>query len=78
VVIEPFAGSAGYSLFYGCCRMSSLFDVDPFVCGVWDYPASTDHAPGNPCSSLSMPEVGDSVDNYALPQEAEVPNRLLA
>jgi site-specific DNA-adenine methylase len=35
-VVEPFAGSAAYSLFYNA-PMAFLFDKNPVVCGVWDY-----------------------------------------
>jgi len=35
-VIEPFAGSAGYSLRYPEHQVR-LYDVDPVICGVWDY-----------------------------------------
>lgn len=67
-VVEPFAGSAGYSLFYDCPRVH-LIDADPIIAGVWSYliEVSADEI-------LSLPEMlqaGDSVDNYALPQEAK-------
>ena len=35
-IVEPFAGSAGYSLRYPEYQVR-LFDVDPIICGVWDY-----------------------------------------
>lgn len=67
-VIEPFAGSASYSLFYDVPKVT-LFDLDPIVIGVWEYlirvsPSEVLHLP-------ELPEVGDSTDNYALPQEAK-------
>lgn len=68
LVKEPFAGAAGYSLFYDCRRVD-LFDVDPIVCGVWHYLLNAD--PAEVMALPDMPEVGDSVDNYALPQEAK-------
>jgi hypothetical protein len=68
VVKEPFAGSAGYSLFYDCRRVD-LFDLDPIVCGVWRYLLNV--GPDEILSLPDMPEVGDSVDNYSLPQEAK-------
>ena len=68
VVIEPFAGSAGYSLFYDCRRVD-LFDVDPIVCGVWDYLLTAE--PDELMALPEMPEVGDNVDNYSIPQEAK-------
>ena len=35
-LIEPFAGSAGYSLHYPHKNVL-LFDRDPIICSVWDY-----------------------------------------
>jgi len=68
VVVEPFAGGAGYSTFYDCPRVM-LYDADPIVAGVWSYLM---RAPAAEIMALpEMPEVGDSVDNYALPQEAK-------
>lgn len=67
LVVEPFAGSAGYSTFYGCQRVA-LFDADPIIAGVWSYLLGVTAA-----EILALPElleVGDSVDNYDLPQEA--------
>lgn len=67
-VIEPFAGGAGYSLFYDVPTVT-LFDLDPIIVGVWEYLIRT---PAAEILALpEMPEVGDSVDNYALPQEAK-------
>lgn len=68
VVKEPFAGAAGYSTFYDCRRVD-LFDVDPIICGVWDYLLNAD--PAEIMALPELPEVGDSVDNYDLPQEAK-------
>jgi site-specific DNA-adenine methylase len=67
-VIEPFAGSAGYSTFYEPGRVD-LFDADPIIAGLWDYLLSVSAE-----EILNLPElpaVGDSVENYALPQEAK-------
>lgn len=67
LVIEPFAGAAGYSTFHGVQR-AVLIDVDPIIAGVWAYLiAATER------EILALPElpaVGDSVDDHALPQEA--------
>lgn len=68
LVIEPFAGGAGYATFYDCKRVR-LVDADPIVVGVWEYlmrvtPAEIEALP-------EMPEVGDSVNNYRLSQEAK-------
>ena len=67
-VIEPFAGSAGYSLFYDVPKVT-LFDKDPIIVGVWEYliRVSTSEVLALP----ELPEIGDSVDNYTLPQEAK-------
>jgi site-specific DNA-adenine methylase len=67
-VIEPFAGGASYSCFYDCARVD-LFDADPIIAGVWSFlmratPAEIEWLP-------DMPEVGDHVDNYKIPQEAK-------
>jgi hypothetical protein len=35
-IIEPFAGSAGYALRYPEHEIR-LYDIDPTICGVWDY-----------------------------------------
>lgn len=44
LVIEPFAGSAGYSTFWAPKRVM-LFDVDPYVVGVWRYLLSVSQPP---------------------------------
>lgn len=67
-VIEPFAGSAGYALFYDV-PIVTLFDVDPIVVGVWEYLLRV--TPDEVLRLPELPEVGDSVDNYQLPQEAK-------
>lgn len=68
LVIEPFAGGAGYATFYGCPKVL-LYDADPIIAGVWSYliRASASEIMALP----ELPEVGDSVDNYVLPQEAK-------
>jgi site-specific DNA-adenine methylase len=67
-VVEPFAGGAGYATFYDAPR-AHLVDADPIIVGVWSYllrvkPAEIEALP-------LLPEVGDNVDNYNLPQEAK-------
>lgn len=63
-VIEPFAGSAGYSLRHHQHNVV-LYDVDPVICGVWDYLilssakeilALPDIAPGQRVEDLHVPE----------------------
>lgn len=68
LVRERFAGGAGYSLFYDCPRVE-LTDKDPIIAGLWAYLMKA-----TPAEILALPElleVGDSVDNYSLPQEAK-------
>lgn len=36
LVIEPFAGSACYSLYYNC-RNVRLYDIDDEICEIWNY-----------------------------------------
>lgn len=68
LVVEPFAGAAGYATFYGA-RRAHLIDADPIIAGVWSYllAVSAEEVLALP----ELPEVGDSVDNYTLPQEAK-------
>ncbi len=40
MIVEPFAGSAGYSLRYPDKEVR-LYDVDDHICGVWDYLINT-------------------------------------
>lgn len=68
LVRERFAGGAGYSLFYDCPRVE-LTDKDPLIAGLWSYLKKTTAA--EILSLPDMPEAGDHVDNYALPQEAK-------
>jgi hypothetical protein len=36
LVVEPFAGGAGYASFYGA-RRALLIDKDPIIAGLWRY-----------------------------------------
>jgi hypothetical protein len=65
VLIEPFAGSAGYSLHYPEKRVL-LFDKDPIICGVWDYLIRSKES-----EILRLPLVITDVREMALPQEAK-------
>jgi hypothetical protein len=68
LVVEPFAGAAGYSTFHNCGNVR-LVDADPIIVGVWSYLM---RATETEILSLPLiPEVGDGVDNYDLPQEAK-------
>lgn len=67
-VCEPFAGSAGYSLFYDVERVH-LLDADPIIAGLWHFLI---HVKESEVRALPLlPNVGDNVDDFALPQEAK-------
>ncbi len=66
VVVEPFAGSAGYSCWYEPEKVL-LYDVDPIIVGVWQYLISVSV---EEISALPDLEPGQSVDDFDLPQEA--------
>jgi hypothetical protein len=68
LVVEPFAGGAGYACFYDCPEVL-LVDADPIIVGVWSYLMKAQAA--EVMALPDMPDVGDHVDNYALPQEAK-------
>jgi hypothetical protein len=68
LVRERFAGGAGYSLFYDCPRVE-LTDKDPLIAGLWAYLMRASAA--EILALPELPEVGDCVDNYAIPQEAK-------
>jgi site-specific DNA-adenine methylase len=63
IIIEPFAGSAGYSIFYNHERVI-LYELDPIVSGVWRY--LIEAQPEDIQSLPDLPNVGDSVDDYPL------------
>lgn len=67
IVIEPFAGSAGYSLYWGV-PSAKLYDVDPIIVGLWQYLIKVSQA-----EILALPDLqtGQSVDDFVLPQEAK-------
>lgn len=67
-VVEPFAGGAGYSCYYGA-RSVTLVDVDPIIAGLWSYLIRV--SPAEIMALPEMPEPGDHVDNYTMPQEAK-------
>ena len=64
-IVEPFAGSAGYSLRYADRRVR-LNDKDEIICGVWDYLI---HAPSS--EILALPEQVAHVDELHISQEAK-------
>jgi hypothetical protein len=65
-IIEPFAGSAGYSLLHSD-REILLIDRDPVIAAVWRWLISA-----TPDDILSLPRLkqGESLDDYDMPQEA--------
>lgn len=65
-IIEPFAGSAGYSVRHHAKNVI-LCDLDPVIAGVWEYLISV-----TPDEILSLPDLDDdqSVDDLVVPQEA--------
>lgn len=66
-IIEPFAGSAGYSMLY-CDRKVILYDADPVICATWDYLINVSES-----EMLSLPDLGldQTVDDlFCIPSEA--------
>ena len=64
-IIEPFAGSAGYSLHYPQKNVL-LFDLDPVICSVWDYLINVKES-----EILSLPLEITDVREIQLCQEAK-------
>ena len=67
-VVEAFAGGAGYATYHAVKR-AHLVDADPIIAGLWRYLIAA--TPGEILALPEMPEAGDTVDNYNLPQEAK-------
>jgi hypothetical protein len=65
IIVEPFAGSAGYSLLYHD-RVIRLYDLDPIVCSVWDYLIRAKSS-----EIRSLPDLVSGVDGLPIPQEAK-------
>jgi site-specific DNA-adenine methylase len=65
LVIEPFAGSACYSLYWDV-KESWLYDLNPKVCGVWDYLI---HASSK--DILALPLDFEHLDELTVCQEAK-------
>jgi site-specific DNA-adenine methylase len=65
-VVEPFAGSAGYSVRYAD-RKVVLGEIDPVIYGVWDYLI---HAPAAEIRAIPDLEPGQSTADLDIPQEA--------
>lgn len=67
IVFEPFAGSAGYSLWHEPEQVL-LVDIDPIIVGVWSYLIQT---PADVIAALPDLDVGQSVDDLDLDQRAK-------
>lgn len=67
IVVEPFAGSAGYSTYYAPERVV-LVDADPIIVEVWRYLIGV-----KPSEIRSLPDLhpGQSTDDLHLPQAAK-------
>lgn len=64
VIVEPFAGSAGYSMRYPE-RQVKLYDVDPIIVGVWTYLINVSES-----EIRSLPVDVAHVDDLAVCEEA--------
>lgn len=64
-LIEPFAGSAGYSVRYPSLAVR-LYDLDPAICGVWDYLIKASSS-----DVLSLPTQIEDVRDVRASQEAK-------
>jgi site-specific DNA-adenine methylase len=66
-VIECFAGSASYPLYYGV-RRAILYDLDPIICAIWRYLIRVSAAE---IRALPLFELGDNLNKHRyLPIEA--------
>lgn len=65
-IVEPFAGSAGYSVRYNAPNVV-LFDADPTIVGVWQYLIGVSER-----EVLALPDIAHdrTVDDYGLCPEA--------
>jgi len=66
VIVEPFAGSAGYSLRYPAAQVL-LCEVDPILVGLWDYLI---RARAREIRAIPDLPVGGTVDDLPVVQEA--------
>ena len=66
-IIEPFAGSAGFSLRYPH-KQVLLYDIDPKICAVWDYLIT---AKESEILALPLLQESDHIDDFDLPDEAK-------
>ena len=70
VIVEPFAGSAGYAVRYGAGLRVVLLDVDPGVCSIWSWLIAATRA-----DVLDLP--GDLGDQDIRSMDVPDPARLL-
>lgn len=66
-IIEPFVGSAGYSLRY-FDRKIILIDKDPVICGIWDYLIKVKK---KEIKKLPLLDNDDNINDFSIPQEAK-------
>lgn len=66
-IIEPFAGSAGYSTRHFKCRVT-LLDSSPYVAGVWKFLIGSS---SRDILALPLMEPGQDVNDLAICQEAK-------
>jgi site-specific DNA-adenine methylase len=64
-IIEPFAGAAGYSTRY-YNKNVILYDIDPVICGVWDYLINVSVE-----ELMSLPSTISHIDDLNVCQEAK-------
>lgn len=67
IVVEPFAGGAGYSLYWEPRRVI-LVEKDPVLWGVWDY---IQRAPAEEIRSLPLVGEFETLDDVSLPTDAK-------
>lgn len=67
ILIEPFAGSACYSLHYPE-KQVKLYDKYDVICGVWEYLI---HANEKEILDLPLIDFDKTTDDYNIPQEAK-------
>lgn len=64
MIVEPFAGAAGYSLLHYDHKVN-LYDINPVITGIWQYLIRTSSN-----EIMCLPVEGDSLDDYKVCEEA--------
>ena len=67
VLVEPFAGSAGYALRWASCKVT-LCEIDPIIAGVWTY---LTRVRASEIQSIPDVAVDGSVDDLRVCEEAK-------